>query len=131
MRLLTASSSNSNLAVFVLRLCLGSKKKCRKKLSTSRRCTLQLSSKLDVGGVLNSEYQGVLALDLGWALDLLRPASDDEGEIIKLEVLFQKIINESYAFHFWHGLTSTLVPHTGSLVEKVLNHDYLRCHDVL
>ncbi|XP_031505275.1 uncharacterized protein At4g19900 isoform X1 [Nymphaea colorata] len=58
-------------------------------------------------------------------------APDDEDEIINLEVLFQKIINESYAFHFWHGLTSTLVPHTGSLVEKVLNHHCLRCHDVL
>ncbi|CAN6455681.1 unnamed protein product [Victoria cruziana] len=58
-------------------------------------------------------------------------APQDEDETISQEVFFQKIINESYVFHFWNGLTSAVVPQTGSLVEKVLNHHCLRCHDVL
>ncbi|MQM08858.1 hypothetical protein Taro_041724 [Colocasia esculenta] len=47
------------------------------------------------------------------------------------DLLLAHILNTSIAFHFWNGLTSSLVPETNSLVEKLLNRYCLHCSDVL
>lgn len=57
--------------------------------------------------------------------------AENEIEKSKQEALFVKILNESAAFHFWNSLTAALVPEPESLVERLLNHNCIRCHDVL
>ncbi|GMH31024.1 hypothetical protein Nepgr_032867 [Nepenthes gracilis] len=65
--------------------------------------------------------------------DILRyftaPATESErtGE----DVLFRKILNESYTFHFWNSLTWALVPEPNSLVARLINHYCIQCSDVL
>ncbi|KAI3988586.1 hypothetical protein MKX01_026950 [Papaver californicum] len=49
----------------------------------------------------------------------------------RLDVLFRKILEESYIFHFWNSVTSTIVPDPGSLVLRILNHFCIRCLDVV
>eukprot|EP01018_Ginkgo_biloba_P029818 Gb_16042 [translate_table: standard] len=56
---------------------------------------------------------------------------DDEYDREIQVDLLKRILNESYALHFWNGLTSKLVPETGSLVERVLNYNCLHCTDFL
>ncbi|KAI3965822.1 hypothetical protein MKX01_010779 [Papaver californicum] len=55
----------------------------------------------------------------------------DETEKAEQDVLFRKILEESYIFHFWNSVTSTIVPDPGSLVLRILNHFCTRCLDVL
>ncbi|KAF5190422.1 Lactosylceramide 4-alpha-galactosyltransferase [Thalictrum thalictroides] len=55
----------------------------------------------------------------------------DETERTKQYVLLLKILDGSYTFHFWNGLTSALIPEPESLVAKLLNHHCIHCHDVL
>lgn len=58
-------------------------------------------------------------------------AADNETVEMQEENLFGKIVNESTAFHFWNSATSALVPEPSSLVERLLNFNCLRCHDIL
>ncbi|PIA37765.1 hypothetical protein AQUCO_03000354v1 [Aquilegia coerulea] len=55
----------------------------------------------------------------------------DETERTKQYVLLLKILDGSYTFHFWNGLTSAVIPDPESLVAKLLNHHCIHCHDVL
>ncbi|KAJ9541318.1 hypothetical protein OSB04_027824 [Centaurea solstitialis] len=57
------------------------------------------------------------------------PATDVEraGQ----DVLYQKILNESLAFHFWNSLTSSLVPEPESLVARLIDQHCIRCSDML
>lgn len=57
--------------------------------------------------------------------------AEDEHERLQEETLFAKILNESTAFHFWNSITSALVPEPNSLVERLLNHNCLRCGDII
>uniref|UniRef100_A0A0D6R4H8 Alpha 1,4-glycosyltransferase domain-containing protein n=1 Tax=Araucaria cunninghamii TaxID=56994 RepID=A0A0D6R4H8_ARACU len=47
------------------------------------------------------------------------------------EVLFNRILNGSFTFHFWNNMTSKMVPESGSLVDKILNYRCLHCTDLL
>jgi len=47
------------------------------------------------------------------------------------DAIFSRIVNDSTTFHFWNGITSTLVPESNSLVERILNRYCLHCLDVL
>jgi len=58
-------------------------------------------------------------------------APDNQYDREMQEVLFMRILNESFTLHFWDNVTSKLVPETGSLVEKVLNYHCLHCTDFL
>ncbi|CAM0906331.1 unnamed protein product [Alopecurus aequalis] len=42
-----------------------------------------------------------------------------------------RIVNDSTTFHLWNSITSSLVPESNSLVERILNHHCLHCLDVL
>ncbi|CAA6671857.1 unnamed protein product [Spirodela intermedia] len=55
----------------------------------------------------------------------------DEVERAEQSTLLAKTLNESTTFHFWNGLTFSLVPETDSLSEKLINRYCLRCLDVL
>ncbi|KAJ7523864.1 hypothetical protein O6H91_18G065500 [Diphasiastrum complanatum] len=57
------------------------------------------------------------------------PAEEDERQS-HVELL-DKILQESSAFHFWNSVTAMLVPETGSLVERVINHFCTKCADVI
>ncbi|XP_020256653.1 uncharacterized protein At4g19900, partial [Asparagus officinalis] len=65
--------------------------------------------------------------------NILRYFAEATGEIERSqgENMFAKILNESTAFHFWNGLTTALVPEPNSLVDRLLNHNCLYCHDIL
>ncbi|KAK9156272.1 hypothetical protein Sjap_003752 [Stephania japonica] len=58
-------------------------------------------------------------------------APTDDTEKALQENLFRKILDESFTFHFWNSVTSTLVPEPGSLVVELLNHHCMRCLDTL
>ncbi|XP_026384965.1 uncharacterized protein At4g19900-like [Papaver somniferum] len=58
-------------------------------------------------------------------------APADETERAEQDILFRRILKESYIFHFWNSVTSTIVPDPGSLVWRILNHFCIRCLDVL
>ncbi|RWR81943.1 Alpha 1,4-glycosyltransferase domain-containing protein [Cinnamomum micranthum f. kanehirae] len=58
-------------------------------------------------------------------------AEVDEAERANEDVLFEKILDESYTFHFWNSVTSAFVPEPSSLVERLLNRYCLRCIEVL
>ncbi|KAI8000052.1 Uncharacterized protein LOK49_LG09G02843 [Camellia lanceoleosa] len=45
--------------------------------------------------------------------------------------LFEKILNESFTFHFWNSLTSALIPDPESLVARLMNYRCIHCTDVL
>ncbi|KAI3747344.1 hypothetical protein L6452_09798 [Arctium lappa] len=47
------------------------------------------------------------------------------------DVLYQKILNESFAFHFWNSLTSALVPEPESLVARLIDQHCIHCTDML
>ncbi|CAN6205783.1 unnamed protein product [Urochloa humidicola] len=65
--------------------------------------------------------------------DITRYFSEPDNMVEKADhdVMFARIVNDSVTFHFWNGITSTLVPETNSLVEKILNRYCLHCLDVL
>lgn len=54
-----------------------------------------------------------------------------EMERAQQDTLFQKILNQSFTFHFWNSLTSSLVPEPESLVMRFFDHTCIRCSDVL
>uniref|UniRef100_A0ACD5V0B3 Uncharacterized protein n=1 Tax=Avena sativa TaxID=4498 RepID=A0ACD5V0B3_AVESA len=56
---------------------------------------------------------------------------DNDAERAEHDALFSRIVNESTTFHLWNSITSSLVPESNSLVERVLNHYCLHCLDVL
>ncbi|KAK9133916.1 hypothetical protein Scep_013444 [Stephania cephalantha] len=58
-------------------------------------------------------------------------APTDDAERDLQENLFRKILDESFTFHFWNSITSTLVPEPGSLVARLLNQHCMRCLDTL
>ncbi|XP_057511650.1 uncharacterized protein At4g19900 [Actinidia eriantha] len=58
-------------------------------------------------------------------------APSTETERAQQHELFKKILSESITFHFWNSLTSALVPEPGSLVNRLINHQCIRCSDVL
>lgn len=58
-------------------------------------------------------------------------APETETERAEQNELFQKILNESFVFHFWNSLTSALVPEPESLVARIINQYCIRCTDVL
>lgn len=57
------------------------------------------------------------------------PAS--AAERAQEEGLMKKILKESVTFHFWNSLTYSLIPESGSLVSRLLEHTCIRCLDVL
>ncbi|KAM0870658.1 hypothetical protein ACQ4PT_039886 [Festuca glaucescens] len=56
---------------------------------------------------------------------------DNEAERAEHDALFLRIVNDSTTFHLWNSITSSLVPESNSLVERILNHYCLHCLDVL
>ncbi|KAF8669290.1 hypothetical protein HU200_051624 [Digitaria exilis] len=56
---------------------------------------------------------------------------DNMAEKAHHDAIFSRIVNDSTTFHFWNGVTSSLVPEPNSLVEKILNRYCLHCLDVL
>ncbi|GJT14233.1 alpha 1,4-glycosyltransferase domain-containing protein [Tanacetum coccineum] len=58
-----------------------------------------------------------------------RPATDTERT--DQGVLYQKILDESLAFHFWNSLTSSIVPEPESLVARLIDQHCIRCSDML
>ncbi|XP_050368319.1 uncharacterized protein At4g19900 [Argentina anserina] len=54
-----------------------------------------------------------------------------ETEKAQQDVLFRKILNESFTFHFWNSLTSSLIPELESLATRLIDHSCIRCSDVL
>ncbi|RVW65165.1 Uncharacterized protein CK203_053509 [Vitis vinifera] len=54
-----------------------------------------------------------------------------ETEKAEQDILFSKILNESFTFHFWNSLTSSLIPEPESLVARLIDHSCIRCSDVL
>ncbi|KAL5731403.1 lactosylceramide 4-alpha-galactosyltransferase [Ranunculus cassubicifolius] len=58
-------------------------------------------------------------------------APADETERSNQHILLLRILDQSYAFHFWNGLTSSIIPEPDSLVAKLLNHHCIHCTDVL
>ncbi|XP_028554606.1 uncharacterized protein At4g19900 [Dendrobium catenatum] len=67
------------------------------------------------------------------SMDITRyfAVASEEPERVYHEQLFRRILDESYTFHFWNGITSALVPELGSLTDKLLNEYCLRCLDIL
>ncbi|GAB2281127.1 hypothetical protein Dimus_015733 [Dionaea muscipula] len=65
--------------------------------------------------------------------DIIRylAAPETESERFQQDALYSKILNESYTFHFWNSLTSTLLPEEGSLVARLINRYCIRCSDVM
>ncbi|PWA47500.1 alpha 1,4-glycosyltransferase family protein [Artemisia annua] len=57
------------------------------------------------------------------------PATDTERA--DQDVLYQKILDESLAFHFWNSLTSSIVPEPESLVARLIDQHCMHCSDVL
>uniref|UniRef100_J3MM50 Alpha 1,4-glycosyltransferase domain-containing protein n=1 Tax=Oryza brachyantha TaxID=4533 RepID=J3MM50_ORYBR len=57
--------------------------------------------------------------------------ADSTDERAQHDALFSRIVNESTTFHLWNSITSSLVPESNSLVERILNRNCLRCLDVL
>ncbi|KAK9062319.1 hypothetical protein SSX86_019505 [Deinandra increscens subsp. villosa] len=58
-----------------------------------------------------------------------QPATD--AEKADQDVLYQKILDEALAFHFWNSLTSGLVPEAESLAARLIDQHCIRCSDVL
>lgn len=56
---------------------------------------------------------------------------DNGAERAEHDALFSRIVNDSTTFHLWNSITSSLVPESNSLVERILNHYCLHCLDVL
>lgn len=56
---------------------------------------------------------------------------DNEVERAQHDALFSRIVNDSTTFHLWNSITSSLVPESNSLVERILNRYCLHCLDVL
>ncbi|CAL5086076.1 unnamed protein product [Urochloa decumbens] len=65
--------------------------------------------------------------------DIVRYFQEPDNMVEKAhhDATFARIVNDSTTFHFWNGITSTLVPESNSLVEKILNRYCLHCLDVL
>ncbi|KAF9602122.1 hypothetical protein IFM89_025167 [Coptis chinensis] len=86
-----------------------------------------------VCSVLLLPYPFKTARDLGPVLYLNRyfAAPADETSTAQQYALLLKILDGSYTFHFWNGITSALVPEPVSLVAKLLNHHCIHCLDVL
>jgi len=65
--------------------------------------------------------------------DIMRYFSEPDNMVEKAhhDAIFSRIVNDSTTFHFWNGITSTLVPEANSLVERILNRYCLHCLDVL
>ncbi|RLM86087.1 uncharacterized protein C2845_PM04G29680 [Panicum miliaceum] len=65
--------------------------------------------------------------------DIMRYFSEPDNLVEKAhhDAVFSRIVNDSTTFHFWNGITSTLVPESNSLVERILNRYCLHCLDVL
>ncbi|KAK9937142.1 hypothetical protein M0R45_013952 [Rubus argutus] len=58
-------------------------------------------------------------------------APTTETEKAQQDVLFRKILNESFTFHFWNSFTSSLIPEPQSLATRLIDHPCIRCSDVL
>ncbi|XP_062012335.1 uncharacterized protein At4g19900 [Rosa rugosa] len=58
-------------------------------------------------------------------------APTTETEKAQQDVLFRKILNESFTFHFWNSFTSSLIPEPESLATRLIDHRCIRCSDVL
>ncbi|KAL3681298.1 hypothetical protein R1sor_024254 [Riccia sorocarpa] len=65
--------------------------------------------------------------------DISRYFSSPENETDRVEedLLYDKILEESYTVHLWNPLTSNRVPEPGSLVQRLMERKCLRCMDVL
>ncbi|KAL4578109.1 hypothetical protein LXL04_014225 [Taraxacum kok-saghyz] len=58
-------------------------------------------------------------------------APETEVERGEEDGLYEKIVNESLAFHLWNSLTHSLVPEPKSLVARLIDQNCIRCSDVL
>ncbi|XP_062189293.1 uncharacterized protein At4g19900-like [Phragmites australis] len=65
--------------------------------------------------------------------DIARYFSEPGNMVEKTQhdAMFSRILKDSTTFHLWSGITSSLVPESSSLVEKILNLYCLHCLDVL
>ncbi|XP_071735492.1 uncharacterized protein At4g19900 [Rutidosis leptorrhynchoides] len=54
-----------------------------------------------------------------------------EAERFDQDELLQKILDDSLAFHFWNSLTSALLPEPESLVARLIDHNCIRCSDII
>ncbi|KAG8080068.1 hypothetical protein GUJ93_ZPchr0007g6074 [Zizania palustris] len=57
--------------------------------------------------------------------------ADNTVERAQHDALFSRIVNDSTTFHLWNSITSSLVPESKSLVERILNRYCLHCLDIL
>lgn len=65
--------------------------------------------------------------------DIIRyfTAQTSEEEMQQHDLLFTKIMNESFTFHLWNSDTSSLLPEPKSLVARLLEHSCIHCSDVM
>uniref|UniRef100_A0A7N0THH8 Alpha 1,4-glycosyltransferase domain-containing protein n=1 Tax=Kalanchoe fedtschenkoi TaxID=63787 RepID=A0A7N0THH8_KALFE len=57
------------------------------------------------------------------------PTTEDEKQ--QHDLLFKKIINESFTFHLWSSNTFSLLPEPESLVARLIGRSCIHCSDVL
>ncbi|KAL2620655.1 hypothetical protein R1flu_000860 [Riccia fluitans] len=58
-------------------------------------------------------------------------APENETGQVEEDLLYKKIVEESYTVHLWNSLTSNRVPEPGSLVHRLMERKCLRCTDIL
>ncbi|TKW35377.1 hypothetical protein SEVIR_2G367400v4 [Setaria viridis] len=98
------------------------------------RVISNLSSKADENmGHLDTKLEPSATFYPISSTNIMRYFSEPDNMVEKAhhDAIFSRIVNDSTTFHFWNGITSTLVPESNSLVEKILNRYCLHCLDVL
>jgi hypothetical protein len=98
------------------------------------RVISNLSSKADGNmWLLNTKLEPSATFYPISSTDIMRYFSEPDNMVEKAhhDAVFSRIVNDSTTFHFWNGITSTLVPESNSLVERILNRYCLHCLDVL
>lgn len=71
----------------------------------------------------------MLLRGLYWCSYFSVPRKDHER--VEQEKILSAIQEESFGIHLWNSVTGRHVPEVGSLVEKLLNRNCIRCTDIL
>ncbi|KAG8099641.1 hypothetical protein GUJ93_ZPchr0013g34302 [Zizania palustris] len=98
------------------------------------RVIRNMSGKADQNkGHLDIKFEPSIAFYPISSADITRYFSEADSTVERAQhdALFSRILNDSTTFHLWNSITSSLVPQSNSLVERILNHYCLHCLDVL
>ncbi|KAL5197907.1 hypothetical protein ABZP36_001419 [Zizania latifolia] len=98
------------------------------------RVIRNISGKADQNsGHLDIKFEPSIAFYPISSTDITRYFSEADNTVERAQhdALFSRIINDSTTFHLWNSITSSLVPESKSLVERILNHYCLHCLDIL